>query len=112
MTGSSSQDWIRLEDGTLRRLTLREVAGLQGFPPEWEFAGSTADQYQQVGNAVPAVFGEVLGRTLGDYLSGGWKTCPRANDLDISDEIERSIRYTKYDNMKNGAYRARAKRST
>lgn len=112
VTGSSSQDWIRLEDGTLRRLTLREVAGLQGFPPEWEFAGSTADQYQQVGNAVPAVFGEVLGRTLGDYLSGGWKTCSRANDLDISDEIERSIRYTKYDNMKNGAYRARAKRST
>ena len=111
VTGSSSQDWIRLPDGTLRRLTLKEVAGLQGFPSEWEFAGSTADQYQQVGNAVPTIFGEILGGTLADYLAGGWRQCPRRNDLDISADIERSIRYTKYDNMKNGAFRARAKRS-
>ena len=55
--------------------------------------------------------GEVLGRTLADYLAGGWRQCPRRNDLDISADIERSIRYTKYDNMKNGAFRARAKRS-
>lgn len=111
VTGSSSQDWIRLTDGKLRRLTLREVSQLQGFPPEWEFSGSTADQYQQVGNAVPAIFGEVLGRTLVDYLSGGWKKCLPANSLDVSPEIERAIRYTKYDNMKNGAYRVRTKRS-
>lgn len=111
VTGSSSQDWIRLGDGTLRRLTLREVAGLQGFPSEWEFAGSMADQYQQIGNAVPTVFGEVLGRTLRDYLAGGWKTASRVSGLGLSEEIERSIRYTKYDNMKNGAYRVRARRS-
>lgn len=55
--------------------------------------------------------GEVLGRALTDYLAGGWRQCPRRNDIDISADIERSIRYTKYDNMKNGAFRARAKRS-
>lgn len=37
VTGSSCQDWIRMKDGTLRRLTFREVARLQGFPDEWEF---------------------------------------------------------------------------
>lgn len=109
VTGSSSQDWIRLPDRTLRRLTLKEVAGLQGFPSEWEFAGSSADQYQQVGNAVPTVFGEVIGKVLVEYLNGGWRRHPKTNILDISDDIEESIRYTKYDNMKNGAYRARAK---
>ena len=110
VTGSSSQDWIRLADGTLRRLTLREVAGLQGFPHEWEFAGSLADQYQQVGNAVPTIFGEVLGKTLIEYLNGGWKKSARQNEIDISAEIERSIRYTKFDNARNGAYRARQRR--
>lgn len=111
VTGSSSQDWIRLPDGVLRRLTLREVAGLQGFPPEWEFAGTTANQYQQVGNAVPTVFGEVLGKALVSYLKGGWKCAARQGGIEISDEIERSILSTKRDNAKNGAFRARRKRS-
>jgi DNA (cytosine-5)-methyltransferase 1 len=44
VTGSSSQDWIRLDDGSLRRLTLREVARLQGFPDEWVLEGSKAEK--------------------------------------------------------------------
>lgn len=60
---------------------------------------------------MPTIFGEVLGRTLADYLDGGWRQYPRRNDLDISPDIERSIRYTKYDSMKNGAFRARARRT-
>lgn len=106
VTGSASQDWIRLADGTLRRLTLLEVSRLQGFPDEWCFCGSKADQFQQVGNAVPSAFGEVLGRTLAEYVTGGYMSYPKSNETTIPKDIEESIRYTKYDNAKNGAYRA------
>lgn len=106
VTGSSSQDWIRMSDGSLRRLTLKEVAGLQGFPDEWEFCGSKADQYQQVGNAVPTVFGEILGKTLADYLKGGYLSMPANNEPELPKDIKEAIRYTKYDHEKNGAYRA------
>lgn len=97
VTGSSSQDWIRMSDGSLRRLALKEVAGLQGFPVQWEFCGSKADQYQQVGNAVPTVFGEVLGRVLADYLKGGYLSMPKSNEPELPKDIVESIRYTKYD---------------
>ena len=110
VTGSSSQDWVRMADGTLRRLTLREVAKLQGFPDEWVFCGSKSDQFQQVGNAVPTIFGEVLGRLLADYLLGDYMTYPDKNELALPRNIIENISYTKRDNEINGAYRARSAR--
>ena len=110
VTGSTSQDWIRLDDNSLRRLTLREVALLQGFPDEWFFCGTKADQFQQVGNAVPTVFGEVLGKMIAEYLDGGFKKYPLTNDIALPKDIQESIRYTKYDNEKNGDFRARSQR--
>lgn len=107
VTGSSSQDWIRTKSGVLRRLTLREVARLQGFPDEWDFSGSLADQFQQVGNAVPTIFGEILGKTIHDYLHKGYKACEASNATVLPDRILNAIKYTKYDNMKNGAFRVR-----
>lgn len=109
VTGSSSQDWIRLDDGTLRRLTFNEVKALQGFPDEWEFCGSKSDRFQQVGNAVPIVFGEEIGRTLIDYLESSHRKKVRVNPFDIPSDIIRAIRYTKRDNEKNGSYRVRYK---
>ena len=107
VTGSSSQDWIRLDDGSLRRLTLKEVAGLQGFPTDWEFCGKKADQFQQIGNAVPTVFGRLLGNVLADYLNGLYTEYPESNPMELPSNIKENIRYTKYDNSKNGAYRAK-----
>lgn len=106
VTGSSSQDWIRMDDGTLRRITIREAARLQGFPDEWDFCGNKADVYQQIGNAVPTVFGEALGKVLYEYLDGGYQLCDETNEIMLPPDIEANIRYTIYDNIKNGAYRA------
>ncbi len=53
-----------------RPLTVREYARLQTFPDEWEFSGSVANQYKQIGNAVPVNLGYHVGRCLISMLSG------------------------------------------
>lgn len=47
-----------------RPLTVREYARIQTFPDDWQFAGSLAQQYKQIGNAVPVHLAEAVGRQL------------------------------------------------
>jgi DNA (cytosine-5)-methyltransferase 1 len=108
VTASSTQDWMRRPDGSLRRLTWRECAGLQGFPSEWQFVGDRASKYRQIGNAVPSVFGAVLGRALLDALStAGHRGRPVSAEFPL--EIKSSIDYTKRENARNGESRARVR---
>ena len=48
----------------IRALTLREYALVQEFPSDWEFRGTPAEQYAQVGNAVPVRLGKVAGNVI------------------------------------------------
>ena len=47
-----------------RTLSVREVARIQTFPDHFRFAGSRSDAFRQIGNAVPPILGEVLGRQI------------------------------------------------
>lgn len=47
-----------------RPLTVREYARIQTFPDDWQFAGTLASQYKQIGNAVPVNLAYAIGRSL------------------------------------------------
>jgi DNA (cytosine-5)-methyltransferase 1 len=44
---------VRLDDGSVRYLTVREVARLMTFPDNWYLSGTRGPQMRQLGNAVP-----------------------------------------------------------
>lgn len=56
-----------------RPFTVREYARIQTFPDDWKFAGAIAQQYKQIGNAVPVNLGKEVGysviRFLNEYYS-------------------------------------------
>ncbi len=54
----------------LRPLSVEEYAALQTFPEDYQFTGSLDDQYRQIGNAVPCVFAEAIGRHLIEFDEG------------------------------------------
>jgi len=60
----------------LRALSLKEYALIQEFPEQWEFCGTTAQQYAQVGNAVPVrlaqIAGEVIARAMDALAARKW----------------------------------------
>ena len=103
VTGSASQDWIR-HDGVLRRLTLREVMLLQGFPSDWHILGTKAQKYKQVGNAVHAVFGVLLGTNIRDHLSNYPSEPPV--QLEMPKSFKGYINYTKRDHARNASARS------
>jgi DNA (cytosine-5)-methyltransferase 1 len=47
-----------------RILRIPEIKRLQTFPDDWTLAGKVETQWRQVGNAVPPVLGEHVGRAL------------------------------------------------
>ncbi|KKR06786.1 MAG: Cytosine-specific methyltransferase [Parcubacteria group bacterium GW2011_GWC2_39_14] len=53
-----------------RPLSVREYARIQTFPDSWQFSGSVAQQYKQIGNAVPVNLGYYIGDTIIKMLEG------------------------------------------
>lgn len=104
---AATPDWLRLRGGSMRRLTWRECANLQGFPADWEFVGTIASRFRQIGNAVQGHVGRAIGTTLNTAasetrrskpLSAPWPAC-----------FHKRVRYTTMEEAVNGAHRRAAK---
>lgn len=59
---------LRRDDGSIRYMTVREVARVMTFPDSWRLAGPRGEQMRQLGNAVPALLGQVMADAVADAL--------------------------------------------
>lgn len=60
-TSPSQKQTERCHPDETRPFTIREYARIQSFPDDWTFVGSMADQYRQIGNAVPVELARRVG---------------------------------------------------
>jgi DNA (cytosine-5)-methyltransferase 1 len=51
-----------------RRITIREMARIQGYADDFIFLGSKSEQSKQVGNSVPVGLGKALAKSIDDFL--------------------------------------------
>jgi DNA (cytosine-5)-methyltransferase 1 len=58
------ENTVRLSDGSVRYFSVRECARLQTFPDNWIVEGSWTECMRQLGNAVPVLLGQVVGKRL------------------------------------------------
>ncbi len=56
-----------------RPFTVREYARIQTFPDDWQFEGSLAQQYKQIGNAVPVNLAREVGYSIVALLNSIYK---------------------------------------
>ncbi len=68
MVKNGPDDWSFGKEGTTRRLSWRECAAIQTFPPDLEFAGNLTSKYKQIGNAVPVRLAEIMASHLYSIL--------------------------------------------
>lgn len=54
----------------LRRMSCRELATIQSFPVDYEFAGNNSSVYRQIGNAVPPLLGYAVANIFNEYQGG------------------------------------------
>jgi DNA (cytosine-5)-methyltransferase 1 len=59
---------VRLDDGSLRNLTVREAARVMTFPDHWWLSGPRGEQMRQLGNAVPVELAQVVADSVAKAL--------------------------------------------
>lgn len=104
---AATPDWLRLRGGSMRRLTWRECANLQGFPADWEFVGTVASRFRQIGNAVQGDIGRAIGAALNSAASETRRSKPSSAPWPAC--FHKRVRYTAMEEVVNGAHRRAAR---
>ena len=60
---------LRLDDGSLRYMTVREVARVMTFPDDKRLEGPRGEQMRQLGNAVPVALARFMASAVAVALS-------------------------------------------
>ncbi len=111
ITANAQQDWIRDPILGLRRLSPRECAAVQSFPPCWQFKGARIDQYRLIGNAVPPILAQALGSALiasdNSGVAKSARVAPAAPEP-LPQQLQAAISYTIREDATNGASRRAA----
>lgn len=55
-------------DGREYRLTLDDCLKLQGFDVSFELKGPDKDKWKQLGNTIPTIFTEIIGKNINKYI--------------------------------------------
>ena len=74
LTSPSQKQTERCHPEETRPFTVREYARIQTFPDNWKFEGSVAQQYKQIGNAVPVNLGREVGYSIVNFLNKYYAT--------------------------------------
>lgn len=70
--GKNDCRFVEGQESLYRRLSVREVARVQGFPDDFEFIyTSLNDGYKMIGNAVPVNLAYVIAEQIKKYLESG-----------------------------------------
>ena len=62
ITGSCTGEFVHPSQN--RMLTIRECARIQTFPDDFKFHGTDAQQEQQIGNAIPPLFANIMAEQI------------------------------------------------
>ena len=62
------ENMIRYDDGTLRYYTVFEAKRIQTFPDDFVVKGAWGEAMRQIGNAVPVLLAEIIGKQLAATL--------------------------------------------
>lgn len=103
VTASSQQDWIIDDAHGLRRLSPRECAAIQTFPPEWRFVGNRGSQYRQIGNAVPPLLAQAIGSAMMSHAHADGKPVRQwQGPAPLAARLQSAIDYTAREERRNG----------
>lgn len=58
------ENMIRLDNGTVRYMTVHEAKLIQSFSSDYEICGAWGEAMRQIGNAVPVKLAEIIGNSL------------------------------------------------
>lgn len=76
-----------------RPLSVAEYARIQQFPDSWQFIGTTASKYKQIGNAVPIGLAKAIGEMLISVATGSHEVVvKRVRGTNVHEKIQDAIR--------------------